>query len=167
MKYISILLFILATSMGYSQSVTEKYNSLYKRYEYFDVSGNLIGYKTYNSLLKQWEYYENVNSRRKTDYGNYVNPVDLNLVQSTLQNRQARYDKNRQLVENYVVDLSINITNSYESQAKGEYVANLFFKEIEQEQIFSKIDFSNSSLTNAAIKRIKTLYYYTIRKAEN
>jgi hypothetical protein len=36
-----ILLFVLATNLSYSQTVTEKYNSLYNRYEYFDNSGNL------------------------------------------------------------------------------------------------------------------------------
>ena len=92
MKYLTLLLFLAITNSSYTQSVTQKYNSLYNRYEYFDETGNMIGYKTYNSLLKQWEFYSNKDGNRKTDFGSYVPPINLELVSKVLAHKQARYD---------------------------------------------------------------------------
>ena len=91
-KILLIFLVISISQISYSQSVVEKYNSLYNRYEYFDSSGNMIGYKTYNSLYNQWEYYDVKGKRRETDFGKYVPPVNLELVARVLAQKQARYD---------------------------------------------------------------------------
>ena len=72
MRYLILFLFLVITNLSNAQSVTQKYNSLYNRYEYFDETGNMIGYKTYNSLLKQWEFYSSTDSKRKTTLSHKV-----------------------------------------------------------------------------------------------
>jgi hypothetical protein len=86
-----------------------------------------------------------------------VSPIDLNLVQSTLQNGQARYDENRKIVENLVQDLFNNVYNTSRS-GEEEYYAELFYKEIQKTQIFRNIDFSKSNQTKTAIKVIKEVF---------
>lgn len=159
LKPLIIFLLICYITVGYSQSVVQKYNSLYNRYEYFDDSGNMIGYKTYNSLLKQWEFYSSDNSTRKTDFGKYISPIDLKLVSSTLRNRQARYDANRETVMNYVIDLGNKIWDMYDSEEEGENAALKFYKKVENSHIFRDVDFSNASYFNRAISQIKSMYY--------
>jgi len=97
MKNISLLLisFFFCVST-YSQTITEKYNSLYERYEYFDQNGKMVGHKKYNSYLGQWEYYETkTNSTSK--YGEYNQPIDFNILERSLAAKQASYD--RQIAE--------------------------------------------------------------------
>lgn len=124
MKYISILLFFLITTLSHSQSVVQKYNSLYNRYEYFDDSGNLLGYKSYNSLLKQWEFYDVEGSKRETDFGRYVSPINLELVAKVLEQKQARYDN-----LSYEEKLRLNRQRAYRQyENRKTYVTNEFFK---------------------------------------
>ncbi|OBQ56517.1 hypothetical protein VQ01_03955 [Tamlana sp. s12] len=118
----------------------------------------MIGYKTYNSLLKQWEFYSSDDSKRKTDFGSYVSPINLNLVYSSLQSRQSRYDENRKIAENYVIDLALNIYNSSESVSKGDYYSSLFIEEINETATFRNIDFSKTNQANVAIKVIKEVF---------
>lgn len=88
------LLLLLISSFCYSQSasVTKKYNSLNKRYEYFDSSGAMIGYEKYNSFSKQLEYYDlkSQYSRQPRQYGDYIEPLDnssLLNIESNLKQR--------------------------------------------------------------------------------
>ncbi|MFD2726285.1 hypothetical protein [Hyunsoonleella rubra] len=164
LKLLMFFLLFFSLTVGYSQSVVQKYNSLYNRYEYFDGSGNMIGYKTYNSLMKQWEFYSSDDNTRKTDFGKYVSPINLNLAASTLRNRQARYDANREMVINYLVDLGIQIEDLYESSRKGEYVAKKFYTKVTNTGMFVNVDFSSSVLTQKAITLIKRLFYKTLEE---
>jgi hypothetical protein len=159
LKSLMFILLFFSLTIGYSQSVVQKYNSLYNRYEYFDDSGNMIGYKTYNSLLKQWEFYSSNDNTTKTDFGKYVSPINLKLVTSTLRNRQARYDANREIVQNYVIDLGNKIWSMYNSEEEGENAAMKFFKKVENSHLFRDVDFSNASYFNRAITQIKSMYY--------
>ncbi len=159
LKSLMFVLLFFSLTIGHSQSVVQKYNSLYNRYEYFDDSGNMIGYKTYNSLLKQWEFYSSDNNTRKTDFGKYVSPINLKLVTSTLRNRQARYDANREIVLNYVIDLGNKIWDMHDSEEEGENAALQFYKKVENSHIFRDVDFSSASHFNRAITQIKSMYY--------
>lgn len=57
MKKFSLIvgLFICFTAL-HSQNSTKRYNQYLERYEYFDSSGNIIGYNKWNPYLEQWEY---------------------------------------------------------------------------------------------------------------
>ncbi len=41
-----------------AQSIVEKWNDFYKRYDYFDKHGKLLGYYKYNDFYKRWENFE-------------------------------------------------------------------------------------------------------------
>lgn len=84
-----LLLLFLCTSV-YSQTISEKWNSLYNRYDYTDSSGNLVGYKGYNSLTESWEYTTVKPSNQNNDY---QSPINLQLLDRALANKQAQYDK--------------------------------------------------------------------------
>lgn len=58
MKNKFLLLILFFSVCTYSQTMTEKYNSILGRYEFFDNQGNLTGYKVYDSLFKEWKYYK-------------------------------------------------------------------------------------------------------------
>ena len=48
-----------STLESYSQNSTQKYNSYLERTEFFDSSGNMVGYAKENTYLNRIEYYDN------------------------------------------------------------------------------------------------------------
>ena len=58
MKTFFILLLLLVSLTTWSQNLTQKYNQLYDRTEFYNSYGNLVGYAKYNSLYKRLEYYD-------------------------------------------------------------------------------------------------------------
>lgn len=90
-----LLLLFLCTSV-YSQTISEKWNSLYSRYDYTDSSGNLVGYKGYNSLTESWEYTNtNTPDPRVSQYNEPQSPIDFQILERALAANQARYEKNQ------------------------------------------------------------------------
>jgi hypothetical protein len=92
MKKYFLLMFLCVSA--YSQTISEKWNSLYNRYDYTDSSGNLVGYKGYNSLTQSWEYTNlNTPDPRVALYNEPQDPINLQLLDRALAANQARYDK--------------------------------------------------------------------------
>jgi hypothetical protein len=92
--------------------MTEKYNSYLNRYEYFDSSGNLTGYKTYNSYLGVWEYFnENTNTYNKKPIQYAKPPTDDNfaLLQQVANQKQNSYNSNHKRIGEYLEKIKINI----------------------------------------------------------
>jgi Skp family chaperone for outer membrane proteins len=89
-KLLLILCLILAFS-SYAQTTTKKYNSLQKRYEYFE-NGKMVGYEVYNSLKQQWEYYSTKRTQSSSNYSDPVSTFDADLAIMVLAKRQAEYD---------------------------------------------------------------------------
>jgi hypothetical protein len=94
------LLFLLFGVSLYAQTLTEKWNTYLSRYEYYNSSGVLIGYKTYNQYTRSWEYYENKPIQQ-------VVRQDENfaLLAQVGISRQQRYDRNKQRLQNAVDDI--------------------------------------------------------------
>jgi len=88
--FLSTCLFL--SSISYSQTSTEKWNSLSRRYEYFDQRGYMTGYKEYNSLGGTWDYYSTNEKPRLNQYNPVVNPVNIELIGQVLASKQARYN---------------------------------------------------------------------------
>lgn len=151
MKYLILLLFLFIINLSLAQSVTQKYNSLYNRYEYFDETGNMIGYRTYNSLLKQWEFYSNKDSNRKADFGSYVPPINLELVSKVLAYKQARYD-----------NLSYN--EKLRLSKQRAYRKYLNQKAYTTKEFLKKYDKAEKDYLNKAKKGVKT--FKTTNKKE-
>ena len=92
MKKLLLILCLLLAFNSYTQTTTKKYNSLQKRYEYYQ-NGKMIGYEKYNSLQKQWEYYSTKTSQSTSSYGEPVSNFDADLAMKVLQYKQNRYDR--------------------------------------------------------------------------
>lgn len=141
--------------MYFSQSVTEKYNSLYKRYDYFDSSGNIIGYKKYNSLSRHWEYY-NLNKtqyeRQPRQYGNYTQPYHLDLIERALRQKQQNYDSNFQTVKATIENI-INDIKTWEISADAKYKIISHFKDAISKNLDNRnIDYGSAEQTRIVIK---------------
>lgn len=57
-KKTTLILVILLSSFTINAQISQKYNSLYERTEFYDNRGNLIGYAKVNSLYDRIEYYD-------------------------------------------------------------------------------------------------------------
>lgn len=103
-------MFVLIGCLCFSQTVTKKYNSYDRRYDYRDSYGNLVGYEKYNDYSKQWEYYSLNNSQQRKPY-QYKDPIQPSI--SNLGNAatilQNRYSGNRQKVQAAIDDITNQI----------------------------------------------------------
>ncbi|MCT4124536.1 hypothetical protein HZP71_18015 [Elizabethkingia anophelis] len=110
MKKILLPMFVLIGCLCFSQTVTKKYNSIDRRYEYFDSNGNMTGYEFYNNLSRQWEYYSLNNSQQRKPY-QYRDPMQVD-ISSTLNAQtilQNRYNNNRQKLQAAIDDINNQI----------------------------------------------------------
>lgn len=109
MKKIIFSAFLLFGISCYSQTTTKKYNSMNRRYEYFDSRGSMIGYEFYNTMTRQWEYYE-TSQKNSTQYRDPIQPniSSLGNATSTLQNR---YNNNTSYLQQQVAEMVQSVYN--------------------------------------------------------
>lgn len=166
-KYLAFATLCFLSFYSWSQSMTSKYNSLYKRYEYFDSDGQMVGYKQWNSLHKQWEYFDSSSNKRKTDYGNYVSPIDLGLVSQALTQRQKRYNSNVQKVKNHLSFIYDGFDN-LNSQERTNMAYILFQKRMKSFfQVNNKLDYSSNNIYNQVISRITDIAIDVVEEVSN
>lgn len=99
MKKLLILLIFTCVS-SFAQTITEKWNDLSRRYEYYNSNNQLVGYKTYNTLTRAWEYYDEKPQTYKTQ-----STVNVPLTQQVMLQKQARYDYNKQRIQNSISEM--------------------------------------------------------------
>lgn len=167
MKKIAIIIFLFSSTFLYSQTYTEKYNSINNRYEYYNSSGYMIGYKQWSSINNQWEYYSINNKRTKTDYGKYVQPVNLELANKALSSRQNSYDRNITRVSNHIEQLNANLFNYFSDDKNNRNNAMRRWSNGIQEFWTFNIDYSSTSKTQNAISLLNNSYYQFIDDFEN
>lgn len=149
--YTIFLLFICVCS--YSQTMTEKYNSILGRYEYFDSQGNLTGYKLYDSLFKEWKYYKvdaTAYERKPIQYAPPPKDDNFALLQQVANQKQSSYNINHKKVQEclYPIQAVINAESNSELKQK---LQNRFNSEILAIINNGGYDYSNSSVTNQVI----------------
>lgn len=159
MKNKCLLLLLFINVCAYSQTMTEKYNSYLNRYECFDSSGNLTGYKTYNSYLGVWEYYSenaNTNIRKPIEYAKPQTDDNFALLQQVANQKQNSYNSNHKRVEDCLVTIQMFIdAKDFELRTR---VQNRFNSEVLNVINNKGYDYSNTSLTNQVIQWIKDKY---------
>ena len=159
MKKIMILSSLLLGSLCFSQSVIQKYNSLYKRYEYFNSSGNMIGYKQYDSISKQWEYFDlrsNQNHKQPREYGEYVQPYNSDLIERALSQKQQIYNYNYQKVQSTIKEI-VEITRNSNLNASTKYeIIKQFSDAVSKNLNNQSIDYSSLEQTNSVISWLWT-----------
>jgi hypothetical protein len=150
-KYLLLLLFFC--TCAFSQTMTEKYNSYLNRYEYFDSSGNLTGYKTYNSYLGVWEYFkENTNTYNKKPIQYAKPPTDDNfaLLQQVANQKQNSYNINHKKVDDVLSRIQYVISSEANTDLKRR-LQNRFNLEILNVLNKREYDYSSNSLTDNVI----------------
>ncbi|MFC6268000.1 hypothetical protein [Frigoriflavimonas asaccharolytica] len=142
-KYIS-LIFVFLSILFFSQTQTKRYNSMTKKYEYFNSKGQMIGYEYYNNMTRQWEYYE-MNSQN-----NYNEPAKLDLTSTfnAASTLQGRYDNNTAYVQKEVQKMIQSVYNfDIPDSQKQEIVKN--FKDVPLKSVNSQaINYSSLSQAN-------------------
>lgn len=137
MKNLFLSLFLFISVYSYSQTISEKWNSMYNRYDYSDGNGNLVGYKGYNSLTQSWEYTSlNTPDPRVNQNNEYQSPIDLNLMNRALATKQAQYDmrqakhnegfkKVKNAVDYYRAELANLLDQSFSRRFEKEVVTKI------------------------------------------
>ncbi|WP_144281289.1 hypothetical protein [Chryseobacterium echinoideorum] len=170
MKKIFVSVMLLVGVFSFSQSVTERYNSLSRRYEYFNSSGNIIGYKQYNSLTRQWEYYDLKSTeyqRKPRQYGEYIQPNNLGLIERALQQKQQNYDKNFQFVKSKI-EYMINDIRTWDIDTNTKYQIISQFKDAISKNLDSRdIDYGSNQQTNIVIEWLLDTLEAIIKKVNS
>lgn len=149
-----VVLFLFVCVSAYSQTISEKWNSLDNRYDYTDNNGNLVGYKRYNSLDERWEY-TNVNTSN-TPYNPYGN--NLQLINETLSIKQNRYDNNAARIHNFLNSIREQLNNSTVDKNLIQKIKNRFNSEYINVYNTTKYDLSSNATTNNVIQWLKNGY---------
>jgi len=150
MKKLFLLLILQICLQSNAQTLTEKYNSIMNRYEYFDSEGKLVGYKVYDNLGAQWKYYDS--SKTKNNPTNsYIQPINLNLLNKSLSSIQQRYNLNTTKVQEAINDIATRITNLKLEADTYEIVKFRFDKSLEYLNS-QKFDYTKNVVTQNAIK---------------
>lgn len=138
---------MLYSSAGLAQTITEKYNTLNHRYEYFDGNGNMIGHKTYDNLRDEWVYTTVPQQPNST----YIEPINLELVEKALSTKQSKYDANVEKINNAVIDMRNKLTFSSFSKETIEKIKKRFNSEYMDVMYSKKYDYSNNNTTRQII----------------
>ncbi|BEV03901.1 hypothetical protein [Chryseobacterium gambrini] len=140
MKKVFFSVFMLFGVFCFSQNISKKFNSVYKRYEYFDSNGNMIGYEKYNDVLKQYEYYStNSQSPQTRQPTQYRAPQQLNIVNigDSMNILQNRYNNNVQQVQSTINNIESQIKNLDISDSQKTKIQNNF-SELLVKNVFEK-----------------------------
>lgn len=151
MKNIILVTFLLISLNIFSQTSTEKWSSLNNRYEYFDSSGYMTGYKEYNSLMGTWDYYSEKQRPRQNQYNPIVNPINENLVRQVLSSKQARYDGNVTRVRNAIADITDKMNALEISVERNESMIERLNNEYVNVISGKNYDYSSQNVTNQII----------------
>lgn len=74
-----------------SQNHSEKYNSLYDRYDFLDSNGNLIGYRKENTLYDRWDYFDkNGNLRGYYKWNDVYDRWDFTEIKTNTTNTTSK-----------------------------------------------------------------------------
>lgn len=148
---------------GFAQTMTQNYNSILNRYEYFDNTGRMVAYKSYNSMTGSWEYYNT--SVQQSNYNPPVSSVNTSLVNQILQSKQSSYNTNYKKVADKVDRYSKIVLKLYQKngnkytneQAKfiksvqdylNKVTKNQLTSETETYRILQTLDWAENTIIN-------------------
>lgn len=148
MKKLLLLLFaVISIAIGASaQSYTQRWNDLYKRTEFFDSYGRMIGYAKYNDLYKRMEYYDAYGNLQKTEQ----RCLALKKVDSQKVNKMIKFQslprQKRQAIREEVLRMYAETDMSYVEIAEVngvqlrtvEYIIRNFASELPETPVMRK-----------------------------
>lgn len=152
MNKIAIFFLLFSFQMLFSQQYTEKWNSLYNRYETFDSSGNMISYKVYNSLYQRWETYTTQSTNSGYETGRTRIDENFEILRQTMQTKQNNYDRNYNRVKEvinscskYILGMSKMQKVTYETYVKANDNFILCVNKI------NNYDYSSNATTDSVV----------------
>lgn len=153
-------MFVLIGCLCFSQTVTKKYNSIDRRYEYFDSNGNMTGYEFYNNLSRQWEYYSLNNSQQRKPY-QYRDPmqVDISSTINAATILQNRYNSNHQKVQAAINDITNQIMGLNVSKDTRQSILDGF-----NNTLVKHLDAINRQLSSASQTDNNIIWLYNAAK---
>jgi len=139
----------------FSQTATKKYNSINRRYEYFDSRGSMTGYEIYNTLTRQWEYYSTTSQQRSPNQYRDPVPLDIAPLGNTTTALQSRYNQNTQWVQQEISKMfdTVYSLDIYDNQ-KNQIIET--FKNSPLKSVSSqRINYSNISECNRVLNYLR------------
>lgn len=166
-----LIIFMIYLSINtFAQTSTEKWNDLYKRYEYFDSNNRMTGYKQYNSIYQRWEYFDLKQNNNTEGYEiqQPTSSVNINLVNNVLTNLQRKYDnmtaeEKRKYSESY----DYSQKKSYVSSITIDFVKNFVNQDMKERKQFQKIFQKISRKNFISIDNFKDGWYKCYLLFEN
>jgi hypothetical protein len=114
----------------------------------------MIGYKQYNNLSREWEYYDLADTqtqRQPRQYGEYIQPYNLDLMERALSQKQQLYDANFQTVKS-TINRIINDVNTWDTTSERKYTIIKKFKDAISKNLDSRdIDYGSNAQTKIVI----------------
>jgi tRNA A37 N6-isopentenylltransferase MiaA len=158
MKKILILLFFCNTM--FSQTLVEKWNDYYNRYEFFDSKGNMIAYKKYNTLLRQWETYNVNNTQTKSIF-------NAELADKALAKEQKAYDDGKRALQTKINEIYRRISETFDSENDHGFVKmvqNTYYNEVVVPLANKGIDYSKKSNLDNALDYLENNYEWALNR---
>jgi hypothetical protein len=154
MKKVFFTVCMLFGVFCFSQNISKKYNSVYKRYEYFAPDGSMIGYEQYNNVLKQWDYYSTNNSqspqtRQPTQYRD-PQQLDISNLGNALNTKQNRYNNNVSKVQTAISRISDHLRNLQIPDERKQNVFGAFENNCMKQM--PNINYSSDSQTDSLVQ---------------
>lgn len=164
MKNLFVIFALLFTFLSNSQTYSEKYNSLYDRFEYYDSDGDLIGYKKWSALNDQWEFFS---VKKKSTKNGYIKPVNLSLINKALSTKQKKFERNEKKILD-LFDEIIDKLNGYESERHRKIALNLLEKKISTFfELNQNLDYSSDYVTRQVMNKLMGICVDVIEYTNN
>ena len=170
MRLLITILFIISTTYYVNaQNYTEKYNDYLERYEYYNSTGDLVGYKKYNDYLEQWEYTEVSKTKSRRNSYQDFEPYEPNyqLINAVLAKKQNSFDNNVSFIKGEIQRLYKQIGSAYFNENKNKLAQKVFNDDIRRFiEKNSNADLSNSNVARQYIGYIIDIYNNTLEVVE-
>lgn len=163
MKKLFVLLLLCLSNLIFAQSYTQKYNDLYNRYDYFNDSGKLVGYKYYDDLNRAWKYKDLTEQPKST----YINPINSDLVNRALSSKQNAYDNNVQRVQNVIDEIKSDILKMSADNDTKRKIHSKFVNQTLKAINSKNLDYSSNSITSQVIKFLYSDYQRIVREEQD
>lgn len=154
----ALLFLIIIIPKAAAQNAVERYNELMNRYEYFNSSNNMIGYKTYNKLRAQWEYFSLEQKTKQQEY-TYNQPYNTNLINQALSQKQNNRSYNVQQIKK-TIDNAFAKFDEYEEAVEMKNELRVVLKKLENQNY----DYSSNDLTRKVINHINASARYILNE---
>ena len=147
-----LILFILCQKLVAQQS-TEKWNDLYKRYEYYNSQNNMTGYKQYNSLKEQWEYFSTENNAGYKPNTAFKDE-NFDLLERVMKVKQNKYDYNKKRIQNKIDEINYKLDELDPTGVKRAIFNEIYVKELNS----TRPDLSKNNKTESIINWLHESY---------